>query len=70
MFIGKWKEWSSKALSRDTAEFAWQAEFFDHMFRSEKSLAEKRGYMRSNPVRAGLVSREEDWPYRGKIFEM
>jgi len=70
VFVGKWKEWTSKALSRDIEGFAWQPEFFDHVFRSEKSLAEKRGYMRQNPIRAGLVEREEDWPYRGIVSEM
>lgn len=32
-----------------------QAGFFDHVLRSNESYAEKWKYVRSNPVRAGLV---------------
>jgi len=39
----------------------WQDESFDHLLRSDESLAEKREYIRQNPVRAGLVARAEDY---------
>jgi REP element-mobilizing transposase RayT len=45
----------------------WQDGFFDHMLRSSESYAEKWEYVRCNPVRAGLVSQPEDWPYQGEI---
>ena len=32
----------------------WQEEFFDHMLRSDDSVAEKMDYIWRNPVRAGL----------------
>jgi len=41
----------------------WQEEFFDHVLRSNDSLAEKVDYFCQNPVRAGLVKAEAD--YRG-----
>lgn len=67
--IGKWKEWTAKRILKQTGGSAplWQPEFFDHLLRTEDSLAEKWTYIRENPVRAGLVSRAEDWPYAGSI---
>lgn len=69
LFIGKWKEWTAKHLHRrhDYPAQLWQPEFFDHLLRSEESYTEKWHYVRQNPVRAGLVSSAEDWPYRGTL---
>jgi hypothetical protein len=35
--------------------------------RSSESYAERWEYVRCNPVRAGLVSKPDDWPYQGEI---
>lgn len=42
---------------------SWQREFFDHRLRREESFEQKADYIRMNPVRAGLVSSADDWPY-------
>ena len=47
-----------------------QKGFFDHLLRSAESYTEKWHYVRENPVRAGLVERWEDWPFRGEIFAL
>lgn len=67
--IGRWKEWTAKRILRETGGHApfWQAEFFDHLLRSEESFAAKWDYVRENPVRAGLASRAEEWPYAGFV---
>ena len=67
--VGKWKEWTAKRILKVNGGTAplWQPEFFDHLLRSEESLTEKWTYVRENPVRAGLVSRAEDWPYAGSV---
>ena len=61
--LGAWV----KALKAFVAqrEFRWQAGFFDHALRSDESFAEKWAYIRMNPVRKGLVTTAEDWPYWG-----
>ena len=66
-FIGKWKEWTAKYLHRRHGSPAvlWQNRFFDHLLRSEESYTEKWLYVQNNPVRAGLASKPEDWPYWG-----
>ncbi len=47
----------------------WQEEFFDHVLRSNDSLAEKVDYICQNPVRAGLAKSEAEyrWLWRGKV---
>ena len=42
----------------------WRDESFDHMLRSDESLAEKAEYIRQNPVRAKLVARPTDYPWQ------
>ena len=57
----------SKALRQSAIESPhWQKGFFDHVLRSAESYSEKWHYVRENPVRAGLVTRWEDWPYLGQ----
>ena len=67
--VAKWKEWTAKRILKVTGGTApfWQPEFFDHLLRSEESLAEKWTYVRENPVRAGLCTQAEDWPYAGSV---
>jgi REP-associated tyrosine transposase len=69
LFVGKWKEWTSKGLVRQLGRTAptWQPEFFDHLLRSNESYKGKWAYVRENPVRAGLAASADDWPYQGYI---
>lgn len=47
----------------------WQEESFDHVLRSNDSLAEKMDYICQNPVRAGLAKTEAEyrWLWRGTV---
>jgi putative transposase len=56
--ISDWKRYTA----RNTG-IRWQRDFFDHRIRNEASLAEKWNYIVQNPVRAGLVTSAEAWPY-------
>lgn len=55
------KRWMRKELN---ARWQWQAGSFDRLLRREESAHEKWLYIEENPVRAGLVQRAQDWPYR------
>jgi REP-associated tyrosine transposase len=73
-FVGNWKSWTSRKIhalnlprSTPAATTLWQREFFDHVLRSSESYSEKWNYVRENPVRAGLVSAADDWPYAGEV---
>ena len=57
--ITDFKSWLAKSAS-----VHWQRDFFDHRLRGSESASEKANYIRNNPVRAGLVSHFEDWPYQ------
>ncbi len=41
----------------------WQTEYFDTVIRRSDMLDEKMDYIRQNPVRAGLISRVEDYEW-------
>jgi REP element-mobilizing transposase RayT len=56
--ISQWKKYTARQLA-----IIWQRDFFDHRLRKEENFREKEDYIRMNPVRAGLVSKPEDWPY-------
>lgn len=51
----------NKALKRSGT--VWQDESFDHVVRHADSLEQKIEYVRQNPVRKGLVSKPEDYPW-------
>jgi len=57
----------NRALSRKGP--VWQEEFFDHVLRSNDSLVDRVDYVCQNPVRAGLVTTEANYPWiwRGRI---
>ena len=57
--MADFKSWVAKSSGVN-----WQRDFFDHRLRGLESATEKANYIRNNPVRAGLVSRSEDWPYQ------
>jgi REP element-mobilizing transposase RayT len=56
--ISRWKEWTAKQLA-----IHWQDDFFEHRLRREESRREKADYILANPLRAGLVSQPENWPF-------
>lgn len=57
---------SINAMRGDSGTF-WQAGYFDHAIRGQKSLSAYLTYMVANPVRAALVVDVADWPWT-KVF--
>jgi putative transposase len=57
------KQSSTSAVNqrRGTDGELWQPRFFDPALRTVKEYNEKVEYIHLNPVKAGLVSRAEDW---------
>jgi REP-associated tyrosine transposase len=60
-FSQGFKRMLRKALESQSWE--WQRGCFDRLLRSDEKLRNKWIYVKDNPVRHGLVSRAEDWPY-------
>jgi putative transposase len=65
-WISRWKGYITQQLRSPC--YRWQTGSFHHRIRSFESAEAKREYMLNNPVRAGLVSNAEEWPYRGELF--
>jgi REP element-mobilizing transposase RayT len=51
----------NRALARTGS--VWQPERFDHLLRSDESARSKVEYVCANPVRAGLVANEGEYPW-------
>jgi putative transposase len=73
--FGDWVGTLKRVLARSlgtaaSADPIWQRGFFDHLLRSSESYSEKWNYVCENPVRAGLVSNADDWPYSGEIVNI
>jgi REP element-mobilizing transposase RayT len=51
----------NRALNR--TGHVWQSESFDRMLRSDENARSVAEYICQNPVRAGLVAREDDYPW-------
>ena len=45
----------------------WQREYWDRQLRRKESYAAKWDYVKNNPVRHGLVTKADDWPYHGEL---
>jgi REP-associated tyrosine transposase len=61
----------SKSLrSREARTPHWQKGFFDRVIRKEESYAANWDYVRNNPVRAGLVTGPDEWPFQGQICDL
>ena len=70
--LGKWIKALKQALGKSISsgmrhDSIWQAGFFDHILRSNESMAQKWDYIKENPVRAGLMTNSADWSYQGEI---
>lgn len=61
--IAAWKSWTRKKLGLN-----WQQGFFEHRIRSDSELDLKFEYIANNPVRAGLVKKAEEWPWKLESF--
>jgi putative transposase len=48
----------------------WQRDYWDTQMRSHQQYDEKLSYVRQNPVRKGMVTNADEWPYQGKVFDI
>ncbi len=67
-WITFWKRSFRRSLGAAAPRF--QAHGFPHRLRQSESYADKWNYVRLNPVRAGLVTHSDDWPFQGELNEL
>lgn len=58
--LGLWRAMRRAGLGQKQI---WQKSYYEHIIRDNDDLVVKLGYMRANPIKAGLVERFEDWPF-------
>jgi putative transposase len=51
-------------------EWRFQSHGWHHRLRDGESYSEKWLYVQENPLRKKLCSRIEDWPFKGKVFDL
>ena len=65
-----WKSHAARSWPRPNEAPVWQRHFWDTQLRRSESYTEKWSYVEQNPVRAGLVARAEDWPFKGELHQL
>jgi putative transposase len=70
--LERWISFWKRRLRRQlrTPEALFQAHSFHHRLRRDENYSEKWEYVRMNPVRAGLGSHPDQWPYQGILNDL
>ena len=66
-WVQYWKAMTSRAWPRQSERPIWQRDFWDTRLRHGDNYEAKWEYVRSNPVRHGLVASADQWPYQGEL---
>jgi putative transposase len=66
-FVRIFKQRSSYEWKRTYGTMLWQRSYFEHVLRDDEDTISVARYVLENPVRAGLVSYVEDYPYLGSM---
>jgi REP element-mobilizing transposase RayT len=54
-------------MSTNNSRIRWQKDFYDHVIRRDESIMVQVTYLLNNPVRKGLVSSWEEYPFIGSV---
>ncbi len=54
-------------MARNRPNIKWQKDFYDHVMRKHEDIVAQVKYVLDNPVRKGLVSTWEEYPFKGSI---
>lgn len=65
--VTSYKQKTGFWLSKNAPDIRWQKDFYDHIIRKKEDLASQVRYILNNPVRKGLVSSWEDYPFKSSI---
>ena len=69
-FLKSFKVKTSRGYSQEQGQALWQRRFFDHVLRPSDPLESFAWYIWLNPVRRGLASTPEKYPYSGSFSGM
>ncbi|MDO8890487.1 MAG: transposase [Sulfurimicrobium sp.] len=70
--LHSWKSFTAKAINRHLGRTGavWMRDYFDRFIRDDPHLAAVIAYIHGNPVKAGLVQNEQDWPHSSARREL
>src|SRR5687768_16784255 len=66
-FVRVFKQRSAFHWKRRFGGTLWQRSYFEHVLRRDEATIHVARYVIDNPVRAGLVSRIDEYPYVGSM---
>ena len=68
-FLQYWKQFTTKEIKKLYPEYSkiWQDNLHDRLIRDADEFDGFELYMKDNPIKAGLVSDYDVWPYEGQI---
>ena len=69
-WVAYWKSMTTRYWPHADQKPIWQREAWDRQLRHGDSYDAIWDYVRNNPVRHGLASRAEDWPYQGELHPL
>ena len=69
-WVAKWKAHVSRVWPVLKDQPIWQRSFWDHQLRDGDNYDAKWLYIRNNPVRHGLVTNPDDWPFQGTLNDL
>ena len=67
-WISYWKR--QFRLKHSRLEWRFQSRGWHHRLRDGESHSQKWIYVQENPLRKRLVARMEDWPFKGRVFDL
>ena len=64
VWVSSFKRYTSKLAKEISGmDKLWQINFYDHVVRKDESLSNIAEYILHNPVRKGIVTKWEDYPF-------
>ena len=67
-WIAYWKR--EFRIKHGQEDWTFQSRGWHHRLRDGESHSEKWLYVQENPLRKKLVNRIEDWPFKGRVFDL
>jgi putative transposase len=66
-WVAAWKAFVTLRWPRPLDKPIWQRSFWDRQIRGADAYDQKWLYVRNNPVRHGMVTDPDDWPFQGSM---
>jgi len=68
--LHSWRSYTAKQANKILGRQGkfWANDYFDRYIRDRDHFVKATTYIRENPVKAGLATRAEDWPFSSARF--